>query len=44
MLRERLEQHAAALRNKNDKYLTFKHCRENNHTLDLQNTKILNYN
>ena len=44
MLQERLQQHAAALRNKTENYLTYQHCRDNNHSLDISNTKILDQN
>ena len=44
MLQERLQQHAAALRNKTENYLTYQHCRDNNHSLDISNTKILDRN
>ena len=44
MLQERLQQHAAALRNKTENYVTFQHCRDDNHSLDITNSKMLDLN
>ena len=44
MLQERLQQHAAALQNKTENYPTYQHCRDNNHCLDISNTKLLDQN
>ena len=44
MLQETLQQHAAAFRNKTENYLTYHHCTDNNHSLDISNTKIVDQN
>ena len=44
MLQESLQQHAAALRNQTEKYLTYQHCRDNIPSLDISNTKSLDHN
>ena len=44
MLQEILQQHAAALTNETEKNLTYQFRRDNNHILDISNTKILDQN
>lgn len=38
---ERVNQHVAAVRNKNELSLVFKHCNENNHSINFNNPQIL---
>ena len=39
-IEEGVEQHAAAVGNRNEGYLTDKHCRDSFHSLDFQKGKI----
>ena len=44
LLSERVNQHAAAVNNKNKLSLIYKHCHGNNHLINLNNPKILIHN
>ena len=43
-LEEKLNQHQAAIRNKNSQYQTYQPCRDENHQLKFDNPKILDRN